>query len=53
VIGDLRIKFIVWWRVHISGRLHLGKFFRYVLEEDEGTPLLEEGRAECNQGKLP
>jgi hypothetical protein len=29
----LRVKFIVWWRVNISGELHLGTFLRFVMRE--------------------
>lgn len=29
--GDLRAKFIVWWRINVCGPLRLGEFLRFVL----------------------
>ena len=28
-----RVKFIVWWRINVSGQLRLGEFLRFVLRE--------------------
>ena len=28
-------RFIVWWRVNVSGDLHLGEFLRFVMEDKE------------------
>ena len=35
---DLEARFIMWWRINVSGRLHLGEFFRYMLEQDDRCP---------------
>lgn len=34
----MRVKFIVWWRINISGDLRLGEFLRFVLSQREETP---------------
>lgn len=41
MIEDVCVKFIVWWRIHISGQLHLGEFLRYVMRDqgDQGEAL--------------
>jgi hypothetical protein len=33
MLEHLRAKFIVWWRVNVSGELHLGEFLRFMLDE--------------------
>lgn len=33
---DLEARCIMWWRVNVSGRLHLGEFLRFVLEQKQG-----------------
>jgi hypothetical protein len=38
VTENLRAKMIVWWRINVSGRLHLGEFLRFMLRQKEGTP---------------
>ena len=31
---DLEARFIMWWRVNVSGRLHLGDFLRFMLTQE-------------------
>jgi len=33
---DLTARFIVWWRINVSGRLQLGAFLRFVMTETDG-----------------
>lgn len=35
---NARVKFIVWWRINVSGDLRLGQFLRFVLSQKERTP---------------
>jgi hypothetical protein len=35
MIENIRIRFVVWWRVNVSGDLHLGRFLRFVMEEEK------------------
>lgn len=37
-MNDLTVRFIVWWRVNVSGRLQLGKFLRFVMTETGEKP---------------
>ena len=27
-------RFIAWWRINVSGRLHLGEFLRFVMTKE-------------------
>lgn len=44
MLEQLRAKFIMWWRVNVSGQLHLGEFFRYMLAQKEPS---------AHQGETP
>ena len=35
---DLEARFIMWWRINVSGRLHLGEFLRFMLARDDRCP---------------
>ena len=32
---DLEARFVMWWRVNVSGRLYLGEFFRFMLAQED------------------
>ena len=34
---DLEARFIMWWRINVSGRLHLGEFLRFMLAQKESS----------------
>ena len=42
---DLQARVIAWWRINVYGRLRLGEFLRYVLEEND--------RSTRDQGEVP
>lgn len=42
MIEGLQARFIVWWHINVFGRLHLGEFLRYVLEEND-RPMRDQG----------
>lgn len=35
MIENIRTRFVVWWRVNVSGDLRLGTFLRFVMEDQK------------------
>lgn len=38
MIEDLTVRFIVWWRINVSGQLRLGEFLRFTMAQKEAKP---------------